>query len=106
MTTTCARRGIGLLHMAVAPVLLVATGIAGLVFSTDALREEIVPQLDHLVGREVEPKRHMLFIVGLVTALIAIVSIRRMRVSGGVNSANLGWMSEQWLAEHRASPAL
>jgi hypothetical protein len=53
-----------------------------------------------------EPKSHMLFIVGLVTALIAIVSIRRMRGSGGVNSANLGWMSEQWLAEHRASTAL
>jgi hypothetical protein len=39
----------------------------------------------------------MLFIVGLLTALIAVVSIPRMRVSGGVNSANL--------AEHRASPA-
>jgi hypothetical protein len=44
----------------------------------------------------------MLFIVGLVT-LIAVVSIPWMRVSGGVNSANLGWMSERWLAEHRAS---
>jgi hypothetical protein len=47
----------------------------------------------------------MLFIVGLVTALIAVVSNPRMLVSGGVKSANLGWMSEQWLAEHRASPA-
>jgi membrane protein len=37
---------------AIAPVLLVATGIAGLVFSTDAVRGEIVTQLDHLVGRE------------------------------------------------------
>ena len=37
---------------AIAPVLLVATGIAGLVFSTDAVRGEIVAQLDHLVGRE------------------------------------------------------
>jgi len=37
---------------AIAPVLLVATGIAGLVFSTDAVRGEIVSQLDHLVGRE------------------------------------------------------
>ena len=33
---------------AIAPVLLVATGIAGLVFSTDAVRGEIVNQLDHL----------------------------------------------------------
>jgi hypothetical protein len=45
----------------------------------------------------------MLFIVGLVMVLIAVVVIPRMRVPGGVNSANLGWMSEQWLAEHRAS---
>jgi membrane protein len=37
---------------AIAPVLLVATGIAGLVFTTDAVRGEIVNQLDHLVGRE------------------------------------------------------
>lgn len=37
---------------AIAPVLLVATGIAGLVFSTDAVRGEIVTQLDHLLGRE------------------------------------------------------
>jgi membrane protein len=37
---------------AIAPVLLVATGIAGLVFNTEAVRGEIVNQLDHLVGRE------------------------------------------------------
>jgi len=37
---------------AIAPVLLVATGIAGLVFNIDAVRGEIVSQLDHLVGRE------------------------------------------------------
>ena len=46
---------------------------------------------------------HMLFIVGIVTVLIAFVIIPRMRVPGGVNAANLGWMSEHWLAEHRAS---
>jgi hypothetical protein len=50
-------------------------------------------------------QNHMLSIVGLLTVLIAVVSITRMRVSGRVNSANLGWMSQQWLAEHRASPA-
>ncbi len=37
---------------AIAPVLLVAAGIAGLVFNTEAVRAEIVNQLDHLVGRE------------------------------------------------------
>jgi hypothetical protein len=45
----------------------------------------------------------MLFIVGVVIVLIAFVIILGMRVRGGVNSANLGWMSERWLAEHRAS---
>ena len=37
---------------AIAPVLLVATGIASLVFRADAVRGEIANQLDHLVGRE------------------------------------------------------
>ena len=45
----------------------------------------------------------MLFIVGLVIASIAVVIIPKMRVLGRVNRAPLGWMSEQWLAEHRAS---
>jgi hypothetical protein len=45
----------------------------------------------------------MLFILGLVIAWIAIVIIPTVRVPGGGNSADLGWMSEQWLAEHRAS---
>jgi hypothetical protein len=49
---------------------------------------------------------HMLFIVCVVIGLIALVIIPRMRVPGGVNSANLGWMSEQWLTEHRASHSL
>jgi membrane protein len=37
---------------AIAPVLLVATAIAGLVFGAEAVRGEIVGQLDQLVGRE------------------------------------------------------
>jgi hypothetical protein len=45
----------------------------------------------------------MLFIVGAVMLIAVVIIIPRMRVPGGVNSGNLGWMSEQWLAEHRAS---
>ena len=45
----------------------------------------------------------MLFIVGIVIASIGVVVIPRMRLPGRMNSTNLGWMSEQWLAEHRAS---
>ena len=37
---------------AIAPILLVATAVAGLVFGADAVRGELVGQLDHLVGRE------------------------------------------------------
>jgi len=48
----------------------------------------------------------MLFIVGFAILLIAVGVISRMRVPGGVNSSSLGWMSEQWLAEHRASHSL
>jgi hypothetical protein len=45
----------------------------------------------------------MLFIVGLVIGSVAVVINPRMRVPGGVNAAPLGWVSAQWLAEHRAS---
>jgi membrane protein len=37
---------------AIAPVLLVATAIAGMVFGAAAVRGEIVGQLDQLVGRD------------------------------------------------------
>jgi hypothetical protein len=51
--------------------------------------------------RQVE--NHMLLIVDVVVVLIAVVVIRRMRVPGGVNASTRGWMSDQWLAEQRAS---
>ena len=37
---------------AIAPVLIVATAIAGMVFGTEAVRGEIAGQLEHLVGRD------------------------------------------------------
>ena len=51
----CTRLGASLAYytlFAIAPVLLVATAIAGMVFGAEAVRGEIVGQLDHLVGRE------------------------------------------------------
>jgi len=45
----------------------------------------------------------MLFIVGLVIVSISVVIISKIRALVGVNVAPLGWMSDQWLAEHRAS---
>jgi hypothetical protein len=44
----------------------------------------------------------MLFTVVTLLVLVAVVVIRRMRVSGATHTAQFGWMSEQWLAEHRA----
>src|SRR6185503_3057504 len=51
----CQRMGASLSYytlFAIAPILLVATAIAGSVFGAEAVRGEIVGQLDHLVGRE------------------------------------------------------
>lgn len=46
----------------------------------------------------------MLWIVGVIIffALVAVI-IQRTLVPGRVSAGNLGWMSERWLAEHRAS---
>ena len=51
----CARLGASLSYytlFAIAPILLVATAIAGSVFGAEAVRGEVVHQLDDLVGRE------------------------------------------------------
>jgi membrane protein len=51
----CVRLGASLAFFtlfAIAPVLLVAMAMAGMVFGADAVRGEIVGQLDHLLGRE------------------------------------------------------
>ena len=45
----------------------------------------------------------MLFIVSLIIVWVAVVIISKMRLPGAVSAAPFGWMSEQWLAEHRAS---
>ena len=52
-------------------------------------------------GGQIEAQ--MLLIVGGVIALIAVVIIPKLQVPAGVNASTLGWMSEQWLAEHRVS---
>jgi len=45
----------------------------------------------------------MLFAFGAVTVLIALVLASRMEVSHGTEADALGWMSQQWLDEYRAS---
>jgi hypothetical protein len=45
----------------------------------------------------------MLFLVSVVIVLAAVVITPKVRVPGIGNAAPLGWMSPQWLAEHRAS---
>ena len=48
-------------------------------------------------------ENYMLLILGAVIASVALLIMARMRVPGGVNGSALGWMSQQWLAEHRES---
>ena len=55
------------------------------------------------VNGDVAPENYMLLIIGAVITSIAIAIIPRMRLSDGVSGSALGWMSEQWLADHRAS---
>ncbi len=44
----------------------------------------------------------MWFVVGAIVVLIALIVVPRLQVGHGAN-APLGWMSEQWLNEYRAS---
>lgn len=44
-----------------------------------------------------------MLISGILIALTAAVIIARFGTSETVNAGQFGWMSEQWLAEHRAS---
>lgn len=44
----------------------------------------------------------LLFTVAVIIGLAAVVVLPRTRLLRGANEAPLGWMSEQWLAEHRA----
>src|SRR5688572_24100835 len=43
----------------------------------------------------------MLLIVGLLVVCLAILSMRRISFAHSRDAAALGWMSEQWLGEHR-----
>jgi hypothetical protein len=45
----------------------------------------------------------LFFTIAVLVAIGGALMIQKARVAGRVNRANLGWMSAQWLAEHRAS---
>jgi hypothetical protein len=45
----------------------------------------------------------MILTIAVLLTLTGAMIIRKVRVPGGVNARQLGCMSEQWLAEHRAS---
>ena len=49
---------------------------------------------------------HMLLFIGAAIVAVAGALIPGMRLLPGSSHANLGRMSGQWLAEHRASHAL
>jgi hypothetical protein len=45
----------------------------------------------------------MLTTIAVLALISSALIIQKMRVGGLANKANAGWMSAQWLAEHRAS---
>ena len=45
----------------------------------------------------------MVIITGILAGVAAALSILGVRTQARVPTAHLGWMSEQWLAEHRAA---
>ena len=45
----------------------------------------------------------MLFVIGAIIVLIGLVVAPRIQVGHGTNAHTLGWMSQQWLNEYRAS---
>lgn len=45
----------------------------------------------------------MLSTIAVLIAVGVALIIHKARVARRVNQASLGWMSAQWLAEHRAS---
>ena len=45
----------------------------------------------------------MLFVVGAIVVLIALALVPRLQVGNDTSAHALGWMSEQWLNECRAS---
>lgn len=45
----------------------------------------------------------MVFTIAVLVAAGCVLVLYFARAAGRVNPANLGWMSAQWLAEHRAS---
>jgi hypothetical protein len=49
---------------------------------------------------------YILILTGVLVALTVGLAIRKSRASSAISSSNLGEVSEQWLAEHRASHPL
>ena len=64
------------------------------------------PQYNVCTRRTLLRRTLMLIFIGVMITLTTALIIRKVRVPGGVNSSNLGEVSEQWLAEHRASHPL
>jgi hypothetical protein len=44
-----------------------------------------------------------MLIIGMLLTLTAMALVPKVRVPMDVHGARLGWMSQGWLAEHRAS---
>lgn len=45
----------------------------------------------------------MLFVAGALIVLIVLVLLPRIQLGNDTNAHTLGWMSDRWLNEYRAS---
>ncbi len=54
-------------------------------------------------GRHAQMLETALFTIGLLTALAIVVAMTRRGLPRGSETAQLGAVSERWLAEYRAS---
>jgi hypothetical protein len=62
------------------------------------------PRVHNRTDRQARNWQHASMLLFLcLLSMTMMVILYRVRVPGGVNASNLGWMSPQWLAEFRAS---
>jgi membrane protein len=104
---------------AIAPVRLVATAIAGMVFGAEAVRGEIVEQFDQLIGREgglarAGPARGsrqrragiLASVVGSITLVIAAAGWFLYDYSIRLGMSSARWLALNSMMRKSASPSL
>jgi len=79
-----------------------AAGFTSLVGLTALLLVALTPAVIMTRRREFRETGHMLMVLGALLAVAVVVMVER-RMPWKIDSAELGHVSERWLAEYRAS---